>query len=348
MSDLVTELRREVVTAHAAHRVDATRTRRRRRRPQLLWAVALAALLVAAVLVVRSIPQPEHTAEPRVVKVLRIGGDPADGAFAFGSLWVAESDGHRVVRVDAARRKVTGEVALDEGPNEIAVGAGSVWARGELIEPQTRLWRIDPARLRVVDEVDHPDVYGTLAVSANAAWLTAQPGFVRSIPVTGGAERRIPFQLPNGISAAGRWVWVVSQDGTVARIDARTARIAHRWPRLAPSGDDDASEAIVADPRGAWLLSAGQGRILRLEGDEVTKVLQIEPPGEPILARAGGALWVVPSAEPGRASVARIDPRTGKVTATVNLGAHYPRALVPAPGGLWVVAGDGTVLLVAG
>ena len=50
MSDFVTELRREVVGAHATHHVAAARTRRRRRRAaSSAGAVALAALLVAVV-----------------------------------------------------------------------------------------------------------------------------------------------------------------------------------------------------------------------------------------------------------------------------------------------------------
>ena len=347
MSDFVTELRREVVTAHAQHRVAAVRTRRRRRRPLLAGAVALAALLVAVALVVRSIPAPERTAEPRVVKVVRIGGNPVDGVLAYGSLWVTEYDGRRIVRIDPGDRKVTGEVALDEGPNDITAGAGSLWVIAETEQhPIVRLWRVDAARQRVVNEANHPDVFSMIAAGAGAAWVTAQPGFVRRIPAAGGRERRIPFQLPNGISAAGRSVWVVSQDGSVARIDASSARIAHRWTRLAPSGDDDASEAIAADSRGAWLLSAGQGRILRLEGDRVTRVLRVDDTVQPILARSGDGLWVVTSDDPAGSRIARVDPRTGSVTATVELGTHYPRALVPAPGGLWVIAGDGTVVLV--
>jgi hypothetical protein len=348
VSDYITELRREVVSAHATHRHAAARIRRRRWRPVLAGAVGLAVLIVAIVLAYRSLPAPEPSTEPRIIKVLRIGGSPADGVFAYGSLWVTDYEGRRIVRLDPSARKVIGQVELDQGPDDIAAGAGSLWLIGAAEQhPIARLWRVDPARARVIDELDHPDDFSTIAASADAVWLTAQPGFVRRIPATGGRERRIPVQLPNGVSTSGRSVWVVSQDGSVARIDAGSARIAHRWTRLAPSGDDDASDAIVADPRGAWLLSAGQGRILRLEGDAVTKVLRINPPNEPILARAADGLWVVPSAEPGRASIERIDPRTGLVTATVELGKHYPRALVPVRGGLWVVAGDGTVVLVA-
>jgi streptogramin lyase len=158
----------------------------------------------------------------------------------------------------------------------------------------------------------------------------------------------VPFAHGSGLAAGGKWLWAVSKEGTVARIDPRTARIAHQWTRLAPSGNADAGEAIVADSRGAWLLSAGQGRILRLEGDRVRKVLRVDETVEPILAYSGRALWVVTSAEPTGSRLARLDPRTGVVNATVELGGHYPRALVPAPGGLWVVAGDGTVVRVAG
>ena len=64
-----------------------------------------------------------------------------------------------------------------------------------------------------------------------------------------------------------------------------------------------------------------------------------------ILARSNG-LWVVTGEEPQAAAVERIDPRTGKVTATVQLGTHYPRALVTVRGGLWVIAGDGTAVLI--
>ena len=68
----------------------------------------------------------------------------------------------------------------------------------------------------------------------------------------------------------------------------------------------------------------------------------------PILAATPGGLWVVASDDPAGSRLVRYDPRTGKLTGTVDLGSHSPRALVPGPGGLWVVAGDGTVVLVAG
>ena len=60
MSDFVTELRREVVGAHAAHRHSSARTRRRRWQPVLAGALALAVAAAAIVLAYRSLPAPSR------------------------------------------------------------------------------------------------------------------------------------------------------------------------------------------------------------------------------------------------------------------------------------------------
>jgi hypothetical protein len=355
MSDFVTELRREVVTAHAQHRTTAARTTRRRRGPQLAWAIAAAALLVAAVLVVRSIPQPDRSAEPRVVQVMRIGGEPTDGAFGAGSLWVTDFMGKQVVRIDPERRKVVARIPLGDQPDDIAADDESVWARGDLTYPRTRMWRIDPATNRVVTRSDGGSRWLAEMADGNV-WvfreLVATPSLDRLSP-RGVATAKIPFYRGAGLAGHGRWLWALAIDGTVLRIDARRARVVHRWPRLAPAGTTlvgdagDDGEGIIADADGAWVLSTKDRRILRLEGNRIVRVLRVGPT-QAALAFANGALWVVASDDPGKAAIDRIDPRTGRVTGTVVLGAHYPRALVPAPGGLWVVAGDGTVVLVAG
>jgi DNA-binding beta-propeller fold protein YncE len=355
MSDFVTELRREVVTAHAHHRTAAARTTRRRRGPQLAWAIALAALLVAAVLIVRSVPQPDQSAEPRVVKVMRIGGEPTDGAFGDGSLWVTDYSGKQVVRIDPERREVVARIPLGEQADDIAADDESVWARGDLMHPRTRMWRIDPATNRVVTRADGGNRWLPEMADGNV-WvfleLVDTPSLDR-LSRRGVAVARIPFYRGAGLAGHGRWLWALANDGTVLRIDARRARVVHRWPRLAPAGTNlvgdagDDGEGIVADADGAWVIGTKHQQIFRLEGNRVVRVLRTGPL-QPILAYTNGALWVVANDDPGKAAIDRIDPRTGRVTGTVVLGSHYPRALVPAPGGVWVVAGDGTVVLVAG
>ena len=353
MSDFVTELRREVVGAHAQHRVSAARTRRRRRGPILAGAVALAALLVAVVMVMRSIPQPDQTAEPRVVKVLRIGGEPADGAAGDGSLWVTDFQNRQVVRIDPERRRVIARIRLDEAPNAIAADDGSVWALAELAHPRTRMWRIDPGSNRVATRSDDGNRW-LPAMADGAVWVFrefVQTPTIDRLSPAGKPTIRIPFYRGAGMAGAGRWLWALATDGTVARIDAGSGDVAHRWPRLAPLGANpvgdggDGGNAIVADDDGAWVVSPGEGRLLRLEGDRVVRVLRIGA-SLPMLAVSGDGLWVATSDDPRAAAIERIDPRSGKVTANVPLGTHYPRALVPVRGGLWVISGDGTVVLV--
>ena len=358
MSDFVTELRREVLTAHAQHHVSAARTRRRRRRPVLAGAVALAALCIAAVVLVRSMPQPEQTAEPRVVKVLLIGGNPADGIFAYRSLWVADYARSQVVRIDPSRRRVIARIPLRHSAEDLAVGEGSVWVRGETGDGVTGISRIDPAANRVAADFE-ARYGGGLAVAAGLLWSPRRNDPTHSLdqlsPATGRLVRETALQQVVGIAAAGGQVWTVGGSGMVARTDARTGEIKHRWPALVPgiAPYGDATEALVADRRGVWLADADAGRLLRLEGDKITRSLRIrEPPAigdtTPILAAAGDDLWLVTRDDPRGSSMDRLDADTGKVTATVDLGKHYPRALVPSRAGLWVVAGDGTVVLVAG
>ena len=155
---------------------------------------------------------------------------------------------------------------------------------------------------------------------------------------------RIPVEGVTGIAAAGGTVWVAGADGTVTRIGEQSGKIEHRWRQLVPSNIGWGSRSIAADRSGAWIVDSGKGRLLRLEGDKVVRSLPIGDT-KPILARSNG-LWVVTSDEPQASAVDRIDARTGKVTATVQLGTHYPRALVPVRGGLWVIAGDGTAVLI--
>jgi streptogramin lyase len=352
MSDLLTELRREVVGAHAKHQRRSVRaTRARRWRPVLAGAAALAAAVVAIVIAARSLPAPEPSGEPRVVEVLRIGGIPVDGVLADGALWVTDAARDQVVRIDPAARKVVARVQLDDTPDEIAAGDGGLWVRGPIgsgTGPGTALWRIDPATNRVVARTQVRNGYD-LAVGAGAVWTTRRLAQVESIdrldPRRGTPTRRVPLGGANGVAVAGRWAWAVAQDGTIVRIDTRSGR-ARRWPRLARPGAEDASEALVADGAGVWVLSAGEGRIRRVEGGSVTRVIRVSESTLPIMARAADGLWIVEGDDRRGYRVARIGVRTGITNATVELGARRPRALVPVKRGLWVISGDGTAVLI--
>jgi hypothetical protein len=352
MSDFIAELRREVVGAHGAHQRRSRRASRvRRRRPALTGAVAFAALVVAIVLAVRSLPRPEPSGEPRVLKVLRLGGIPVDGVLAGGSIWVSDTSGNQIVRIDVAKRRVVARIPLGASPEEVAAGPAGVWARGTRANAAvTMLSRVDPRAGRVARGIDEPGG-SALAVGADTVWISRRFNTPERIdgldPASGRITRRVAVTDTDALALAGGTLWTIQHDGTVIRIDEASGRIARRWPQLAPSSaSGDSTEAIVADATGAWILSTSKAVIYRLQGDRMVQQIPVDEAAEPILARSGRALWTVTGDQAsGRYRLSRLDPASGELTASVDVGPHRPRTLIPVPGGLWVVGADGTAVL---
>jgi hypothetical protein len=106
------------------------------------------------------------------------------------------------------------------------------------------------------------------------------------------------------------------------------------------SGDDDARRSVVAEP------SPTQSTLLprhlpKLADSATTRFNLPDGIGGPILALGDGSVWVgstLPSAPPQChvtcGAVARLDPRTGHVTATIPVP-KAPRALAYGYGALW-------------
>ena len=195
----------------------------------ILGAAAAAALLVAVVLAVRSLEAPEPTREPRVIKVLRIGGIPVDGVLAGGALWVSDSGRSEVVRIDPDTRRVAARIPMSGNVRDIAAGDGGLWVRtsGKRDMDDGRLVRIDPRSNRIADVV----VTGpgdTLAVGGGRD-LDRPP-----VPVTVGAraDRREHRRGHPQARAAGhgrdlrreRRRVVLLQNGRVVRLDAASGR----------------------------------------------------------------------------------------------------------------------------
>jgi DNA-binding beta-propeller fold protein YncE len=356
VSDFLTDLRREVLDAHGRHQRQGRWHRRVRRLPRRAVPLAVAAVaagLLIVVAIVSSLPQAPPASRLRIVAVLPAGRLPLDGALGGGSLWVADSGGGAVVRIDPAGRRVLARIPIGGDPQSIAAGAGAVWVRSADADGRTHVSRIDPETNRVVARFRAGGSSG-LAVGSGAIWsINRYPSSPEDIsridPSSHRVTAHVNFLRGDGVVADGDVVWAIDHTGTVARIDARSARVVRRWPQLAPSSAGaNAENVLAADRDGVWALSASNAVIVRITGERLARRIAIDPDARPVLARAPDGLWIAAGGDlRTRNRLIRIDPKTGKTTATVDIGAHRPQALVPAGRTLCVVTADGTVLLIA-
>jgi hypothetical protein len=329
------------------------------RYPRLLRPVVLtrlaaaAAIVVAAVAGIRSLAPEPAPARPHVVGVLRIGGSPVDVAFADGSLWISDFTGS-VVHVDAEDRRVVTRIKVGGAPQPVGVGAGSVWVHAEGAGCGGSLIRVDPRTGRVVarSRVGFPDEQAAVvAVVGGGVWVSraCKSGGVDRLDLAGAKTASVPLIRLHAMVAAGRNLWVLSRDGTLTEIDPMTGHVRHRLPGVAPMSDPTATamNALVADGTGVWVLSTARAAILHIEPDGVVRRIAVDASARPLLAKAPDGLWMATSdALDAHNRLIRIDPATGRPTATLELGDQQPTALIPAGDELCVVTVAGNVLFV--
>ena len=359
MSDYITGLRGDLVDAADRHRRRSRLGTARRRlvvlprvwRPALAGA-AIAASVLAALVVASTLSPSRHVARPKIAAVVQIGGQPQDAVLAGGSLWVSDYSG-RVIRVDPASGRVTARIDVDGHPEGIAAGADAVWVaspdayedgRGSLLS------RIDPR----TGDAERIRVHGyvmALALGAGGVWLLDwhNPRLQRIDPASHGrtATVELPREAVAVAAGGGRTLWALGTEGTVVSVDGDSLA-AERVPRVAGTWGEGFENALAADAEGAWVANREADALLRIEAGRVVSRIPVGPDPGPV-AVGDGAVWIAYGSRValhGNYRLARIDPETGTVAASVDLGRHPPKAILPVGDDVWVIAGDGTALLV--
>lgn len=358
MSDFITGLRGDLVDAADRHRRRSRLGAAKGRLVVLprLWRPALAATAVAAsvlaALVVASALSPSRqAARPEVAAVVQLSGQPQDAVVAGGSLWVSDYSG-RVLRVDPATGSVTARIDVDGHPEGIAAGAGAVWVASPDAYKDGRdslLSRIDP-RTGDVERIKVSGYVDALAVGAGGVWLLDwhDPVLRRIDPASHERTTRVEFPRAVPLAVGGdRTLWALGSDGTVVSIDGNSMAV-QRVPRVAGTVGDGFENALDADADGAWVANRQTDMLLRIESGRVVSRIPVGADPGPV-AVGDDAVWVAYGdrvALRGSYRLARIDPETDTVTATVDLGRHPPTALLVTGDDVWVIAADGTALLV--
>ena len=196
-----------------------------------------------------------------------------------------------------------------------------------------------------------------LAATTAAAIVAMTQGGPRPPPVGNGvlaidsADARLGSftaarSAPSNIAVGDGAVWALNtEDDTVSRIDAGTKRVVKTFKTGGRPSD------LAAGAGAVWVGNAGGGdfvyrtvSVSRVDPDstEVTRTVKLPDHGEsstppsagfPQLAVGAGAVWAIDPTP----SVSRIDPRTGRIIATID--ARVPPSTIAAgPEGVWFLS----------
>jgi hypothetical protein len=360
VSDFIPGLRADLVeaTAREAARGRLQRSRRtvelRLPRPTAVAsALALAAVLLALAVALSTVAPELSAARPRVLATLELGGQPRDAALSDGKLWVTDFAG-RLVHADVRRDTPVDGIQLGRYGGSVAAGNGGLWAVGQapLTGGSLRLTEVDPRTGVRLRELRRPGTGGDIAVGAGGLWVSpddypdGRPWLERLDPTTGAVTARVRADAA-ALAISADTVWVLEYDGTLLAVSGATRQVVARLSRLAPVRDLSRytpDNTLAAGPGGAWLADPAASTVLHVVGGRVVRRVGLRSAPGP-LTLAAGAVWVsTGDVISRRYRLLRLSPATGRITATVDLGHHEPKAVIPTADGVWVVASDGTAL----
>jgi hypothetical protein len=176
-----------------------------------------------------------------LLDAIRIPDDPSSIVFAHGSLWVAESDVGKVIRLDPATGAIEGRaIAVGGALLTLAASRGTLWVADSY---SGRLVTIDAATGRIITTHPHPGI-GAVAASRGTVWASFfKQGELAAFAAASGRPTRSPLRIraASGVATDGPLVWVTSALG-LTRIVAQpgpqstTSTVTLRPFTLQPSG----------------------------------------------------------------------------------------------------------------
>jgi outer membrane protein assembly factor BamB len=310
----------------------------------LAAAVAVILVVVLGVWMVSSIgtetAKPPATG-PRVVADVQVAGALGGSArFAYGSVWLTESDQGQILRVDPRTRRVTARIPTGSEVTMDAV-AGSVWAARR---PGSGgpLLRIDARTGKILKRIPLRTP-GFVLAAPSRVWVIGN-GAIGIDPATNRVVAQIrlggDFTVVDAGVRAGE-LWLTRGDRSITRFDAESGRRLGRtlWPAkgfMVPYAD----KLISIDSGSAALLDPRTGRPLwttRLPGVQQCNDATI----------AGGRLLVEGTTTAGREQMWELDPRTGRMVGTTTVPGFTILRTLTVGRDVWVTTAGGKVVVVS-
>src|SRR5215210_5336142 len=244
----------------------------RRRRPIVLAAAALLAVLIAAIALTLSrdgnapaakdVPEAANTvrvidlATNEALAAVPIGGPPGGLAVNGDAVWVANIDDGTVLRIDPATMKVVQTVGVPY-VSDVGAGAQAVWA----ITGHEALLRIPP---------DHPDLS-------------------RATDIEPLSDVGDPAQIPHLLALGAGSVWSFNGFGGIARFDAASGALTSRIPLGGNSPDD-----IAFGLGSLWIGDIVNRQLIQVDAKTERIVRRVSVGQGPGAVAVGyGSVWVI-------------------------------------------------------
>ncbi len=281
-----------------------------------------------------------------LVAEVPVGSDPGPISFGAGSVWVANVEDETVSRIDPATRERGRTISVGGYPSDLTVGGGAVWVA---LGPRRELVRINPEQEEAArpvsalgDDTGCGAPRASVAFGAGAVWFVCENGATGRIDPSTMKARNIGVEAELLISpdaTSRQFNDVAFGLGSLWIVD----RAANSVAEVDPATNRKLDEVDVGAAPSAIAVGAGALWVTNFDDDTVTRIVLAEsgaptrsdfPVGDgPVDVAVGeGGVWVASSLD---RTVTRLDPATGEIVATIELG-NEPQRLAAGGGAVWV------------
>jgi peptide/nickel transport system substrate-binding protein len=268
-----------------------------------------------------------HTGKPQAA--IELPGPPSSVAVGAGSIWVADSSGQTVLRVDPSNGVVVDRIRIGGEPGSIASGGGAIWVASTL---GGTIKRIDAATDTVTQTVGLGGANAAAIVFGRGGLWVADATDHALVEIdrdTGSARRTLTLDLsPSAVAIGRRSIWVAGYDAArVEEIDLSSGQA------VATVQVGQGPSALVVSENAVWVTNSLDATVSRIDAGTASVVATIPVGSGPAgIAAAAGSVWV---ANAYSGSVSRIDPSRNEVVATIRVGGR-PAAVAAGPTEVWV------------
>ena len=260
-----------------------------------------------------------------------VGETPTHIAVGEDAIWVTNTDGDSVSRIDPVKRIVVDTIPVGKGPSGIALGDGFVWVTNSL---ENTVSKIDPNANGgggggVVDTIRVGNGPAGIVYAAGSIWV-ANTGDDTITRIDAGSDkpgRPLPIAATELAFGAGT-LWASDTTANrVVRIDPATGTV------VAPITVGRGPLAIAFGAGVAWVVNSLDGTVSRI--DPVTNSVAwtgATGNGPADIAADARGVWVTNQFD---GTLLRIDPRTNRPGHPISVG-NRPRGVAVSGGNVLV------------